>query len=167
MTKKKILLPNIIFTALFFLTFSLSALEIQKSNKPEFILAIFATNRTRATLIDKANDRNIRCYNVNWQSKVDLDNNCIKNVWIRAAGKWFRLKKVPLPNVVYDFGVYKNARKRKEQARLLKEQLRNAGIPFINPEEALIAVNDKLNFAKVCMKSKYPILRRTNIKNPS
>ncbi len=143
MTKIRILL------AFSFLTFPLSAIEIQRSNKPEFVLAVFATHRSRASLLDKANELNIASYVVNWQSKVDIKNNCIKNVWIRAGNQWFRLKKRPLPDVIYDFGVYKGARKKKEQARLLKEQLRNIGIPFINPEEAMGVVNDKLAFAKV------------------
>jgi hypothetical protein len=132
-----------------FLTYQLSATEIQISNKPEFVLAVFATHRSRAGLLDKANELNIASYIVNWQSKVDLKNNCIKNVWIRAGNQWFRLKKRPLPDVIYDFGVYKNSRKRKEKVNSLKEQLSNIGIPFINPEEAMGVVNNKLGFAQL------------------
>lgn len=135
------------FTIGWFIAFAL------KANEPKFVLGVFATYRSRAELIDTANKQNIYSYNINWTSKVDFANNCIKNAWVRAGSKWYRLNKVPLPHVVYDFGVYKGAKKKKAKANIIRQDLRNAGVLFINPEEAMIAVNDKLMFAKVMQKN--------------
>lgn len=124
--------------------------------KSDFVLAVFATKRARADLLDKTNNQNILSYNVNWESQVDLENNCIRNVWTRANGRWVRVETVPLPDVVYDFGVYKNDHNRKEKANLLKEQLRSQNIPFINPEDGMNAVNDKILFAKLMRDNDIP-----------
>lgn len=153
---------NRYFLLLFFcfasFTSSIHGAQIAHKKEPEFVLAVFATHRSRANLLEKAANLNVLAYNVNWESKVDAKNNCIRNVWIRASGRWFRLKKVPLPDVIYDFGVYKNAQKKKERARQLKKELLDLSIPFINPEDsmAMAAVNDKVLFAKIMHSHQIP-----------
>ncbi len=164
MTTNKISLQTLLIISSLFMPFSLQAMNSYLGTEPEFVFATFATHRSRASLLDKANELGIRSYIVNWQSKVDLKNNCIRNVQMRANGKWFRLKKVPLPHVVYDFGVYKGARKRKEKANYLKQQLRDLGIPFINPENAMDAVNNKFQFARLMSKNQVPHPATLNLK---
>lgn len=153
MGNKIILLFLLFFASLFS---PLEAMEFATKKGPDFVLAVFATHRSRASLLDKATHTNVLAYNVNWESKIDVKNNCIRNVWIRAGGRWFRLKKVPLPDVIYDFGVYKNAQKKKERARALKAELGSLGIPFINPEDGMDAVDDKARFAKVMKVNRIP-----------
>ncbi len=130
--------------------------ESEGEKKPDFVFAIFATKRARPELLEKAAKENVLAYNVNWQSKIDLENNCIWHVWTSVKGNWVPLMKAPLPDVVYDFAVHKSVgknrqrtRERKELARELKKILHERKIPFINPPEALEAVNNKNLFAKV------------------
>lgn len=130
------------------LPFSVAARE-SKESEAALVFAVFATKRSRADLLEQANALQIRAYNVNAESEVDLENKCIKNVWVREKGKWLRAEEVLLPDVVYDFGVYKHDKKRKIKANSLKDQLRSYGIPFINPEDAMEAVNNKVLFARV------------------
>lgn len=132
---------------------ALQAFAMDTENKPDFTLAVFATKRTRIELLEKANQMNIRAYNVNYKSEVDLENNCVKNVWMRKNGEWQQIKQAPLPDVVYDFGVYKGAPYGKEVANRLKDQLRLRKIPFINPEESMGVINDKVLFSTIMQKN--------------
>lgn len=164
MTKNIIAVPIfLIFISMLF-PFSVLAIESDNEEKPEFVIAVFATKRTRADLLLKAKELNILAYNVNWESQVDLENNCIKKAWVRENDRWVRVEKVPLPDVVYDYGVYKNLSTRKEKVKALKAQLRARGIPFINPEEAMVAVNDKVLFSKVMHDNGIPHPQTLNFK---
>lgn len=142
---------------IFLMTLQAHAYDVIKMENPDYVLGVFATNRTRASLLDKAFEQNILAYNINWKSEIDLENRVVKKVWTRQNGQWIRLQEVPLPSAVYDFGVYKNASDRKEAAKALVWQLRSQKIPFINPEkEDMPAVNDKILFAKIMIKNNIP-----------
>lgn len=156
MKKNIIVLQTLLIIASSLFPLSLFAMDVEVAKQPEFVFAIFATKRSRADLIEKAQILNIQAYNINSESEIDLENNCIKKVWTRDKGRWVKVEQAPLPEVVYDFGVYKNARKRKEKAKVLREQLRSRDIPFVNPEDAMGAVNDKLLFAKVMHDNEIP-----------
>lgn len=136
----------------------LSLLAANTLENPEFVLAVFATKRSRAELLEMAADQNILAYNINSRSKVDLEHQCVRNVWMRDKNtqEWIIAATVPLPNVVYDFGVYKKGRKQKEKATKLKELLNSRNIPFINPEDAMEAINNKALFADVMKKNDIP-----------
>ena len=153
MVLQKIYLQCLVLIISQFISFSLSAAELEN---PDFVLAVFATNRSRAELLEMAAEQNIVAYNINSRSKVDLEHDCIRNVWIRKEGQWVLASKVPLPHVVYDFGVYKKGGLKKEKAIKLKEQLLTRAIPFINPEDAMEAINNKVLFAEVMHKHKIP-----------
>jgi hypothetical protein len=156
MIKNKIVLPTFLILSSIFLSMSLRAMENEAAENSEFVFAIFATKRTRADLLEKAEKLNILAYNVNSESEIDLENKCIKKIWIRVNNNWVKQDQAPLPDVVYDFGVYKNDRKGKEKARLLRKVLRDRGIPFINPEEAMVAANDKVLFSKIMHDNQIP-----------
>lgn len=176
---------NLIYHALFFIFF-LSSFSLQA-----LIFGIFATDRTRAELIKKVmekeegyDDKNLSdadfiksvlerggeiAYNLNWESTIDYENKLIKDVWIFRHEEFVPLMSVPFPEVIYDFGVYKgrSQKKRKEIARDLKKELVKIGIPFINPEEAMEAANNKLIFAKLMHNNGIPHPATRNFKNNS
>ncbi|MCA9508239.1 MAG: YheC/YheD family protein [Myxococcales bacterium] len=165
------------FVFLSFLIFLLSpflahALEQETTDKPEFVFAILATYRTRENLVDKALEQNILAYNINFNSEIDFEKGVMRKVFQRDKNKrWIRASEAPLPDVVYDFGVYKNNPKNKEKAKLLKAQLHDLGIPFINPEtDTMEPVNNKRLFAKIMAKNNIPhpkthTFSKRNLKN--
>lgn len=137
---------------------SASTMSSEIGDKPEFVMAVIASYRSRADLLEKAATQNIRAYVLNAESEIDLENNCARNVLERAQGNWVRIDEAPLPDVVYDFGVNKNNRERKNKVLIMKDRLHSREIPFINSEQAMIPVNDKILFAK--------LMSKNNIRHP-
>lgn len=115
---------------------------------PDFVMAVFATTRSRADLLDRGPAGNFIAYNITAKSSVDIPNGVVRDVIAHKDGEWIDVAEAPLPDVVYDFGVFKNAPKKKAAANILKEQLRAHGVLFTNPEK-MAAVNDKMLFAEV------------------
>lgn len=148
MPKNRLLIPLVFM----FASLCVLAFDGDESNELK-VFAVIATNRSRIDLLEKAEQQGIISYNINWNSKIDLEKNVVNNVWIRKNGDWAKADGVPLPDVVYDFGVYKSAKDRKEKANVLREHLRSKKIPFINPEHAMKAVNNKVIFAKLMRKN--------------
>lgn len=146
----------IFFITLLVLPVIADALAPIKIDNPEFVFGIIASKRGRAELIDHVESQNILAYNINSESEIDLDNNCINKVWRRAGGQWVRVDSVPLPDVIYDFGVNKNSRQRKNKIVAIKALLKTRNIPFINPEDDMNVVNDKVLFADVMHQNSIP-----------
>jgi hypothetical protein len=154
MTKNQLICLAFFIITSWLMPSSVQAMNSFTDKKPEFYLAVMATNKSRATLLERTDEMGIQSYVITWKSKVDVKNRLIKNVKIREGGQWHRLLEAPWPDALYDIGVYKGQKRKKNVADAVKKQLSDEGVPFINHDQAMTAVNNKLVFANLMRKNK-------------
>jgi glutathione synthase/RimK-type ligase-like ATP-grasp enzyme len=153
MNKKKeyLLCVFIIFLSIF--SSLLRAANLDLHEKPEFVMAVFVAQRNLPNLLKKATAQNIVAYNINSKSTINLKKRVIKNVIAYKDEKWVYVTEAPFPDVAYDFSIYKDLKpEKRKQTQMLKQTLRDNGVAFINPGNALAAVNNKIKFAKAMHK---------------